>query len=120
MSIEATQLEINSIESDLADLMTAYAPHIAAAYEVGKGLFALVERWNVLPYADKKVIQHHRNPGAMASPGYYLNHLERILQGIENTWPAATAAAETSIESRRAERKANGWGLPVNYGRDKW
>lgn len=120
MSIETTQLEINSIESDLADLMTAYAPHIAAAYEVGKGLYALVERWNVLPYADRQAIQHHRNPGAMADPGYYLNALERILGTIEKQWPAATAAAETSIATRDAERKSNGWALPINYGRDKW
>jgi hypothetical protein len=120
MSIEATQLEINSIESDLTDLMTAYAPHIAAAYEVGKGLFALVERWEALPYADLKAIQYHRNPGQMADVGFYLNCLERCLSEIERIWPTATAAAETSKAARDAERKSNGWKLPFNYGRDNW
>lgn len=116
MSIEATQLEINSIESDLADLMTSYAPHVAAAYEAGKGLFALIERWQALSYADRKAIQHHRNPGDMANPSFYLTDLDRILRTIERQWPAAAAAAETSLEERDLERRENGWRLDKPKG----
>ncbi len=116
MSIAATQLEINSIESDLADLMTDLAPHIAAAYEVGKGLFALAERWEALPYADRKAIQYHRNPGQMANPSFYLTDLDRILRTIERHWPTAAAAAETSFEDRDLERRENGWRLDKPRG----
>lgn len=120
MSIETTQLEINSIENDLADLMTDLAPHLKAAYAEAVGLFGIAERWNALPYADLKAIQHHRNPGQMADVGFYLNCLERCLGEIERIWPTATAAAETSIATRDAERKSNGWKLPFKYSHDNW